>query len=75
MNDAVKIQKLGKCLSALHSPTSPFTDPIIAGAPSVIIVVSFAVGRSAFAIVASIASFTFMPRVLSFNGTILSSFF
>ena len=42
----------------------------MAGAQSVIIAVSFAMGRLAFSIAAIIASFTSMPRVLSFNGTI-----
>ena len=42
----------------------------MASAPSVIIAVSFAMGRFAFSIAAIIASFTSMPRVLSFDGTI-----
>ena len=45
----------------------------MAGPPSVIIAVSFAMGRFAFLIAAIIASFTSMPRVLSFNGTISRS--
>ncbi|KAJ4940160.1 hypothetical protein JOQ06_026469 [Pogonophryne albipinna] len=32
-----KFQNSGNVLSALHSPTSPFTDPTIDGAPSVAI--------------------------------------
>ena len=59
---------------ALHSPTSPFTDLIMAGAPSVAIAVSFAMGRFAFLIEAIIASFTSMLQVLSFNGTISRSY-
>ena len=45
----------------------------MAGAPSMIVVVSFATGRFAFLIAAIIASFTSMPQVLSFNGTISRS--
>ena len=56
MNDTVKTPKFRKCL------VSPLTDPIMAGAPSVIIAVSFAMDRFSFSIAAIIASFTSMPR-------------
>ena len=68
-----KFQNSGNVWSALHSPTTPFTDSIMAGAPSVAIAVSFGMGRFAFPNAAIIVSFTSMPRVLSFNGTISRS--
>ena len=61
MNDTVKTPKLRKCLVILHRPTIPFTDSAMAGATTVIIAVSFAMGRFAFSIAAIIASFTSMP--------------
>ena len=64
-----KSQNLGNAWSALHRPKSPFTDPTMAGAPSVAIAVSFGLGRFAFANAANIVGFTSMARVLSFNGT------
>ena len=45
----------------------------MAGAPSVVIAISFAMGIFTFGNAVIIASFTFMPRVLSFNGTISKS--
>ncbi|MED6260145.1 hypothetical protein ATANTOWER_004083 [Ataeniobius toweri] len=67
------VQKSGNRSSALHSPTRPFEDPSIAGAPSVAIAVNFENCKLAFSTTVMSVSFRSMPWVLSFNGTISSN--
>ena len=48
-----KFQNSGNAWSALHRPKSPFTDPTMAGAPSVAITASFVMGRYALQVQSS----------------------